>query len=106
MTVVTLNTFSVVKVIYYAGQTTRTFNVGKFTRISDDLWEDTSLLTSAGDKFNFIFKYKLHEKRGNTLILDATDRQGQLKIDLEQRQIFWLKEKGQPQFLYHIIVVL
>ena len=106
MAILTLNTFSVAKVIYYAGQTPHTFNVGKFTRLPDDMWEDTSLYTSAGEAVHFMFKYKLHEDRGSTLILDAVGREGQLKIDMEQRQIFWLHENSQPEFLYHIIAVM
>jgi hypothetical protein len=95
---------SAAKAIYYAGKDRDQFNVGKFIRISDTEWEDTSIITDS-NYTAYSYKYKFISKRGSTLYFEAVGRSGRLGIDLEQREVIWYQD-GNTKILYHVVVIL
>ncbi len=95
--------------LYYAGGDGYQFNVGRFLKVTDTIWNDSSLaaISTSGSEVKpseYSFDYKLKETRGDILFLEATDRENVvIEIDVRQRQIYCSPCNGNRYFLYRII---
>jgi hypothetical protein len=102
-------TSAAINTVYYFGGDGHQFNVGRFLKVTDTTWNDSSLtaISTSGDDIKpseYTFDYKLKQSRGDVLLLESTDRENVvIEIDLEQRQIYCSPCNGKRYPLYRII---
>jgi hypothetical protein len=86
-----------VKTLYYAGRDGPRFNVGRFMKMSEKMWNDSSLATihvsgegTPQPPAEYSFNYNLDRESGNVLFLKGSDAGREdviIEIDLNQREI-------------------
>lgn len=81
------------KMIYYAGNDGHEFNVGRFTRLSDQRWEDSKIASADSPNTGYAWHFVKpeYEAGGKTLTLqaDPSERQGSIEVDFDTGTIWW-----------------
>lgn len=101
-------TSGTIKTIYYAGEASGHFNVGRLTRISDSEWQDSSIITQGALTTGYTYHFIKPQYQGKTLILQADpgERDGAIEIDFASGIIWWLDVNQAKIRLYQILVTL
>jgi hypothetical protein len=103
-------TSGVAKMIYYAGTSGNAFNVGRFTRLSDQRWEDSKIVSAnspdAGYKYHFVNPKYDAESKTLTLEADPSERHGSIEIDFVTSTIWWTDSVHGRVKLYQIVATM
>jgi hypothetical protein len=98
------------KMIYYAGKSGDSFNVGRFTRLSDQQWEDSKIVSadSPNTGYTWHFVNPEYQANGKTLTLraDPSERQGSVEIDFDTGIIWWSDSFNGRVRLYQIVATM